>query len=430
MSKGKVYWTLTCILISVIYLASVLYSCGKQGPKGPALKVKMGGLIPLSGPLAEFGDAFINGGDLAVEQFTKAGFRIEMKYEDTKTFPKSGSEAAKNLVQKENIQVLIGAASSGVSLNVATTVSIPSQILQISYASTSPLISFLYDDTNKDFLFRTCPSDALQGIILGKLAYDEGYRKAVVFWIKNAYGQGLKDRFKEAFEYRGGNVVADVSHDEKPALTYKSELKRLLKTNPDVILVFAYPEQATVYLKEFFETGINKKGKKIDILFCDGTKSIKMPKALGAKNLAGFKGTAPGSVAGKSLSQFEKDYKAKYGELPPLPFIANYYDAVFAAGLAAIAAETKGKELTSINIRDQLRYVSNPPGKVISAGVEQLKKAITLLKEGKDINYEGAASTVDFDANGDINTPIEIWQYTENEPYIKTVKKETEIPAK
>ena len=33
-----------------------------------------------------------------------------------------------------------------------------------------------------------------------------------------------------------------------------------------------------------------------------------------------------------------------------------------------------------------------------------------LIAEGKDINYEGAAGTVDFDENGDVTGYIEIWK--------------------
>jgi ABC-type branched-subunit amino acid transport system substrate-binding protein len=306
-------------------------------------------------------------------------------------------------------------------------VAIPAQIPQISNASTSPLLSVLPADEGKDFLFRTCPSDALQGVILGKLAADEGYTKAAVFYINNAYGQGLMERFKEAFEHRGGKVVASIPHDEKPAPTYVSELRRIMKAQPDVMLALGYPGQATVYLKEFFEAGYNRTA---DLLFCDGTKSVEIPEALGAEYLSEFLGTTPGSMGGDSLDKFQTAYKAEYGELPPLPFMSNFYDAVIVAGLAAAACDTKGMAITRINVRDMLRVVANPPGETIIAGVEGIKKALELIKAGKDVNYEGAAGSVDFDKNGDVVTPIEIWKYVEKHPYIETVRMEAEIPEK
>ena len=413
LKKTKVLWLL--LAISMVLPASMLWAAGSK-EAGP---VKLGGLVPLTGALSEFGAGFRKAGDMAVEQFNNAGFKLAIKYGDTETSAIPGVGAARSLVDVEKVVALIGAAASGVTLPIAESVAIPNKIAIISNASTSPLLTYLPADQGKDFLFRTAPSDALQGVVLGKVAIDEGYKRAAVLWVNNAYGQGLMQEFKKSFESKGGKIVASVPHDEKPAPTYVSELRKIMASKPDVMLALGYPGQATVYLKEFFEARYNKTTK---LLFCDGTKSVKIPEALGAKNLAGYVGTAPGSAGGESLDNFEADYKAKYGKLPPLPFMSNYYDAVVIAGLAAAAAKAKGKDVTPVNVRDELRYVSNPPGIVVYAGAAGIKKALELLKEGKDINYEGAAGSQNFDKNGDVITPIELWQYIDKAPYIKTVK--------
>jgi ABC-type branched-subunit amino acid transport system substrate-binding protein len=289
------------------------------------------------------------------------------------------------------------------------------------------LISVLPADEGKDFLFRTCPSDALQGVVLGALAADQGYKTAAVFWVNNAYGEGLMEQFTESFEFRGGKIVASVPHAEDPAPTYVSELKKVMEGTPDVMLALSYPGHATVYLKEFLEAGY---GETTDLIFCDGTKSIEMPQALGPENLAGFVGTAPGTVAGVSLDKFTADYEAEYVELEPLPFSTNFYDAVIVAALAAAACDAKGMDITPVCIRDMLREVANPPGETITAGVDSIKNALKLLKDGKAINYEGAAGSVDFDSSGNVVTPIEVWKFIEAEPYIETVRTESEIPEK
>jgi uncharacterized protein YuzE len=117
---------------------------------------------------------------------------------------------------------------------------------------------------------------------------------------------------------------------------------------------------------------------------------------------------------------FNADYRTEYGTLPPLPFITNAYDALATIGLAAYTAKVKGLPITSKNIRDNLRYVANPPGEVVGPG--EFKKAFELLDQGKDINYEGAAGSVDYDENGDVVTPIEIWRYQKGEPVTMTVE--------
>ena len=78
-----------------------------------------------------------------------------------------------------------------------------------------------------------------------------------------------------------------------------------------------------------------------------------------------------------------------------------------------------------MNVRDKLRKIANPPGEVVVAGVDGLKKAFELLKAGKDINYEGAGGSQDIDENGDVVSPIEIWKFIEKEPYIERVRLET-----
>ena len=388
----------------------------------PPAKLKIGVLIPFTGPLAEFGETFKRAADLAALHLQGAGFPVELVYADTETSAIPAVEAARKLVETDRVQVLIGAAASGVTVPVAESVSIPNNIPQISYASTSPLITVLPADQGKDFLFRTCPSDALQGVVLGKLARDQGFDTAAVMYVNNPYGQGLAEQFKKSFEARGGTVTAMVPHDEAPAPTYVSELRKAAEGNPQVLVAISYPGHATIYLREALEGGFFNQ-----FLFVDGTKSFDIIDAVGAENLEGMLGTAPGSALSPGYDTFVGEYTKQYGEVPPLPFMTNIYDAVVVAGLAAAAADAAGKEITPVNVRDMLREVAGPPGETVGPGPEGIKKALDLIKEGKDINYEGAAGAVDFDANGDVVTPIEIWKFTGGT--IQTVRLEMEIPS-
>ena len=73
-----------------------------------------------------------------------------------------------------------------------------------------------------------------------------------------------------------------------------------------------------------------------------------------------------------------------------------------------------GVEPTGEAVRDRLRVVANAPGVIVTVG--EYDKAMRLMKEGKDINYEGAAGSVEFDAAGDVITPIGVWKYAEGSP--------------
>lgn len=387
----------------IIIFASVLILSLALISAAPAADIKVGTLMAQTGPLKEYGPPIKDGAVLAGKQMAAAGFEIEWFHEDSETNPAPATNAAKKLVNINGVVAIVGALSSGVTLAVGESVTIPNNVILISPASTNPLMTFLPADEGKDFLFRTCPSDALQGVVAGKLA--ASYNKTVsILYVNNAYGQGLSEVFTESFAKYGGKVLAAVPHDEKAAESYTAELKKALAGNPDRLLVYSYPEHAKVYLKEAVE--FYKYGR---FLFCDGTKSEDLVEVLGAKRLEGQKGTAPGTVGGDAFNKFNEFYKAEFGRLPPKPFITNAYDGAAVIGLAAYAAKVKGLPLTSKNIRDHMRAVANPPGEVVIPG--EFEKAFGLLKAGKAINYEGAAGSVDFDEHGDVVTPIEIWQY-------------------
>jgi ABC-type branched-subunit amino acid transport system substrate-binding protein len=365
---------------------------------------KMGGLFPYTGPLSEFGASFEQATTLAQLDLQEAGYDIELLFADTETSAIPAVEAARRLVELEGVQTLIGAASSGVSLPVAESVAIPNQVPQISYASTSPLITYLPADEGQDFLFRTPPSDELQGLVLAKWLYDEGLRDIAVMYVNNPYGQGLNDVFKENFEAFGGNVTASVPHDEEAATSYTAELRQATEGDPEALIAISYPGHATVYLKEAIEGGF------IDnFVFVDGTKSLDIVDAVGADTLEGMCGTAPGSLETESLAAFDAGWEAEYGEQPPYPFLAPAYDAVALAALAAYEAQMAGEELTPTAIRDHLRSVSGPPGEKVVAGPEGLARALELLADGQEIDFVGTSGDVDLDEYGDIVSPIEIW---------------------
>jgi ABC-type branched-subunit amino acid transport system substrate-binding protein len=400
------------VLATILFFSLVILSGAY------AEEIKVGTLLSHTGPLKEFGPGIQNGTILAAKQLEAAGFSIKLIHEDSETSAIPATNAAKKLVEIDRVVAIIGALASGVTVPVAESVTCPNNVILISPASTSPLLTVLPSDEGKDFLFRTCPSDALQGVIAGRLA--ASYNKtAAVIYVNNPYGQGLAEQFKRSFEKMRGKVVAMVPHDEKAAESYTAELRKALADKPDRLCAFSYPEHAKIYLKESIEFFKYRR-----FLFCDGTKSEDIVSALGASNVEGQMGTAPGSAGGNPYVIFNADYKAEFGRLPPLPFITNAYDGIAVVGLAAYAAKVKGLPLDSKNIRDQLRTVANPPGEVILPG--EFAKAFGLLDAGKAINYEGAAGSVDFDKNGDVVTPIEVWKYKNGE--IVTVRIEHEIP--
>ena len=366
----------------------------------------IGGVFDFTGALAEFGEPIQNGAKLGIADCNAAGGidggTVEMKVADGGTDSTVAVDAANQLIDVEGAQVILGPMASGVTGAVAESVTVPGGILTISPSATAPTVTDIVDD---DLVFRTTVSDLGQGGILAQLADDLGYTKVGALYGNNPYGQGLAEVFKEKFEaLGGGRSVTTVPYDEKQA-SYLAELQQATAGGVDAFAAIGYPTEAQVYVREAIENELVEPGK---FLFVDGTQSKDLIAAVGAESLNGSSGTAPGQAPTTEQRQaFVALYEAEYGDFPPTPFIAEAYDAAALFCLAAAqAGSTDGAAL-----RDALREVSSPPGEKVVPGVEGLANALQLIADGKDVDYEGWASSTNFDPNGDVlQGSIQLWE--------------------
>jgi ABC-type branched-subunit amino acid transport system substrate-binding protein len=362
---------------------------GTPAATGNGGALKIGALLSFTGDLGSFGQPIYNGAELAVDEINANGGvngqPITLVKGDDATTPQVGVTEAQRLVNVEHVSAIIGALSSGVSLQVAETVTGPGKVLQISPASTSPGLT---DANDNDFLFRTTISDAAQGLVLANLAKDENLSTVCDLYVNNAYGKGLSASFRAAFEALGGTVTKEVPHEQSQT-TYATELAEC--AGADALAAIAYPQSATTFLREAVEGNMFQ-----HYLFTDGTKEPDMFSTLTYAAFDGQRGTSPASLPTASATTFVAAYQAKYGELPPKPYIREAYDAVY---LIALAAE-KAHSNDGTAIRDALRDVANAPGIDIAPGPAGWTAAVTAIAAGQDINYEGTAS-LEYDAKGD-----------------------------
>ena len=302
---------------------------------------------------------------------------------------------ALELVNREGVEVIIGPVSSGATLPVATEVTTVTGTLHISPAATSPVFTTLADS---DLFFRARVSDTAQGTVLARLAGELGHDTAAVIYIDNAFGQELARVFEENFGAAGGQVTASVAQ-QAGQLSYAAELGAAVQGNPDVLVTMSYPESLEVYLREALDGGY------IDsFLFSAPAKSQQMFDALGAVRFEGFYGTDVGAPDNETARAFRAAYEAEYVESAAGPLVGEAFDVLT---LAALAIEQAGR-YDGPAVRDALRQVSNPPG--IQVGPGDIAKALELVRDGKDIDYEGVTGSLNFDETGDVLNPIEVWQ--------------------
>jgi len=358
-----------------------------------AMEVKIGFLGGFTGPIESMVPPIAKGAELAIKEVNAAGgllgdMKVAMPTGDTTCADATkAADAADRLVNSEKVLAIVGALCSGATISAANNAAIPGGVTMISPASTSPALTTLKDN---DLVFRTVPSDAFQGQQMAKLLISKGIREVAVTYVNNDYGKGFAQALSDAFAKLGGKVLASEAHEDGKA-DYRAELGSLESTGADTLVILAYANgSGQTILRQALEGGNFTR-----FVLGDGMASDELIKAVGADALKGVIATKPGAPKAAGAEIFAKI--AKDGGIDPKAiFAAQAYDA---AMLLALAIEKNGKPGRK-GINKALREVAGAPGEVILPG--EFAKAKKLIAAGKDINYEGASGSHEFDANGDV----------------------------
>jgi branched-chain amino acid transport system substrate-binding protein len=357
--------------------------------------VRIGALTPLTGGGAVYGTNMSRMYLLVADDINKqggiAGRRIQVFTEDTQTNPDAGVRGARKLVDVNRVHAIMGTWSSAVTLAVAP-IAIAANIPQFCVSS-SPAITTYKDN---DLLYRTAYSQAVMAGVYALSANRLGFKTAAMLILNNPYGIGLGDSFPDAFAKVGGRVIGKVVYNPNQA-SYRSEIQQALAGKPDVILFGGYTPDGVQVFKEWFQLGLTGTwmgpGFAFDQNFIAGVGQA----SEGTIVVEG----APNSDS-SAYRHADKLFRAAHRQDADF-FASMAYDHMMAVALSILAA--KG-DSSGDAIKTHIRKVCNPPGQMVGTWAE----AQPLVTAGREINYEGASSAVDFDEHGDVATDFGIYR--------------------
>jgi branched-chain amino acid transport system substrate-binding protein len=367
--------------------------------------MKVGAIVPLTGDLQSFGEAGNEALELATEvandALKEAGMdgTVELIVEDGETKEDAATAAAEKLVG-EDVSCIIGDWASSSTEAVAQSVTIDEGVPLISPASTAGSITTLEDGGT---VFRTVPSDNLQAEVLATaIAEDIGEGGAVTVAARNnAYGSGLASAFVEAGTAAGLKVGEPILMDPD-APKAASEAAEITAEPADAWLLIDYPDAFLKLGPELVKTGDWDPAKTWG---SDGMKDTTLPDTGGAELTEGMRGTAPTSAEAPAAEAFDTLWN-EGDRTDRQTYDADNFDALLACVLAGVAAGSSDPA----DVAKELTAISGPEGDKHT--FETLADAFTELQDGGDVDYEGAASPLDWDENGDPSSAFyEIWQY-------------------
>ena len=392
----------------------------------PYRHILLGTLLPATGQLEAYGPPIDKAVETAVKEINMVGGILGTKLAvlscDSGTDPELAKSAATHMAAM-GIPAMVGAAASSITIEVFNEVAKPNGMVMVSPASTAPSITATVDD---GLLWRTAPSDAVQGAAMARALISQELKKVAVVFRDDAYGLGFRDAINEylctggEFDCKEGLFTR--AYTPEPVETMKAAqadvIANMLTFAPEAVVLVAFVEDGVAFMKAAADNGFDR------FILTDGLKSNEVITSLEADYsdvLCKAMGTNPADPDGEAYSTFEINYTSQVGKAPGA-FTAHAYDALYALAYAAAAANKKPEELTGADFAAGLRRLTG--GKtVIPVGTKSFNEGVALLHNDTEANidFEGASGKLEFDnEKGEPKTTaIEGW-------YFNLEKKEVE----
>lgn len=385
-------------------------------------QLRLGMLFSFSGNLARYGNTMQDTTKLLVDTVNGCGGvvhqAVRLLAEDDQSNAAAGKAGMSRLVDENRVGAVIGAIGSEVS-NATVDIAVKNQVVQISPASASPVLTERAKKGSfQGFWFRTMPPDTLQGEALAQLAHQRGYKTVSILAVDSDYGNSIARSFETTFKKLGGTISDVSSRYSSFATLYEIDFYTPFVSKPDAVLMVAEPNLGSEILKTSYESGLWSGNTKVLLTSSMKTENLagRVGQSIDGRYIAsGVLGIAP-KVDSPARNQFREVYKKRFNREPGL-YDPNTWDAAAVVMLAAEAA----KATTGTAIKAKLPQVANPPGIEVS----DICQALSFARDGKEINYQGVSSTVDFDANGDVIGNYDVWTID----YTGNIKVETTIQA-
>ncbi len=321
MNFSRKHLRLAAGLLGALFVGGVLAGCGNEAKSD---EIKIGANFEMTGNVANYGAATLDGLKLAIKEVNDAGGvngkKITIVDADNKSEASEAVNAATKLISDDKVKVIVGPA---VTANVIaeSQVATDNKVPVIAPDATSPDVT-VENGQVKPYIFRSCFIDPPQGSVMAKFATENLMAKTEVIYVDNStdYSKSLGKVFKEKFEAAGGKVLDQQAFVAKDT-DFKATLTTLKAANADVIFVPAYYEEVGKIVKQARELGIT-----CPILGTDGWDDPKVADIAGADALNNTYFSTHYSDKDESVKGFVDAFTQEYGHAPNV-FAALGYDA-------------------------------------------------------------------------------------------------------
>lgn len=320
-------------LLSVLLVAALAVSsfvgCGstaaessEAGTSGEAA-FKIGGIGPTTGGAALYGQAVMNGAQLAVDEINAAGgingYQIEYKFEDDQHDAEK-SVNAYNSLKDWGMQILMGTVTTTPCIAVADKTAEDGMFELTPSASSTDVIL-------NDNVFQVCFTDPNQGTASAQYIAENklGTKIGIIYDSSDVYSSGIEATFVKEAEAQNLEVVAIEAFTADSKTDFSTQLQKCQSEGADLLFLPFYYQEASIVLNQ-----ANQMGYAPTFFGVDGMDGILSVENFDTTLAEGVMLLTPFAADAKdeATQAFVEKYEAQFGETPS-QFAADAYDAIY-----------------------------------------------------------------------------------------------------
>lgn len=294
-----------------------------EAPASDGAGFKIGGIGPVTGGAAVYGQAVKNAAELATKEINEAGgingSPIEFQFQDDEHDAEK-SVNAYNTLKDWGMQMLMGTVTS----NPCTAVVEKSQadnMFQLT-PSGSAIKSIQYDNA-----FRVCFSDPNQGAASAQYIGEHSLasKVAVIYDSSDVYSSGIYEKFAAGAKEQGIEIVSAEAFTADSNTDFSVQLQKAKDAGAELVFLPIYYTEASLILKQ-----ADTMGYKPMFFGCDGLDGILAVENFDTALAEDVMLLTPfaADAEDEKTKSFVDAYQAAYGEIPN-QFAADAYDAMY-----------------------------------------------------------------------------------------------------
>ena len=290
---------------------------------------KIGGIGPVTGAAAIYGQAVKNATELAINEVNEDGgingYQVEFKFEDDENDAEKTLNAY-NALKDWGMNVLVGTVTSTPCVAVANETAADNMFQLTPSGSATECVA-------NPNVFRVCFSDPNQGTASAQYIGENklAAKVAVIYDSSDVYSSGIEANFVKEAQNQGLEVVAEEAFTADSKTDFSTQLQKAQSAGAELVFLPIYYTEASIIL-----TQADSMGYAPTFFGCDGLDGLLGVENFNTELAEGVMLLTPfaADADDEKTQSFVTKYKEAYGDTPN-QFAADAYDAIYIIKAAA-----------------------------------------------------------------------------------------------